>query len=251
MVDPFTGLTPLIIFGIIFAAFATAAIHGATGVAGGILMTAILASVLGVKPVVPVMSVVLLISHISRVYLNRGDFDRTVFLSIQLPAVIFTIVTASLYVRMTPTLVAITLGLVILVSVPIRHWAFTQKIAATRKTLYGAGVVYGIFSGVSIGPGMMLTPFMLGYGLSRQGFVATLAAIALASNVIRITVFGSADLLNGGYLMLGVILGLISIPGNLAGRFILRKMSNEDHSRIVDGLTIVCALNFFWLAYRG
>ena len=57
---------------IVFGAFITSYIHGATGLAGGILLAAILAPIIGVTPLVPVMSVTLLISHLSRACSTRA-----------------------------------------------------------------------------------------------------------------------------------------------------------------------------------
>ncbi len=64
---------------ICFIALTTAAIHGATGVAGGFLLTSALALVIGVKPIVPVVSVALLISHSTRALLNSGAFRSQSF----------------------------------------------------------------------------------------------------------------------------------------------------------------------------
>ncbi|MEO1398113.1 MAG: sulfite exporter TauE/SafE family protein [Pseudomonadota bacterium] len=242
------GLYPLLFLAVM--ALLTSSVHGATGVAGGFLMSAVLASVIGVKPVVPIMSVALLISHSSRALFNIRDFDRTAFFTIAIPAVPCIITGALLYGRMSSTLVAAVLGSVILLSIPIRRWAKSRKITAGRRTLGSAGAVYGGLSGVSIGPGMLLIPFMLGYGLSKEAFVATLAAIALTTNVTRVTVFGGTDLLDGRYLVLGLLIGLLTIPGNWIGRSVLRKMTGDSHSTLVDALTVVGALNFFWLAFH-
>lgn len=233
---------------ICFAALVTSSIHGATGVAGGFLLSAALAPIIGVKPIVPVLSVALLISHITRALLNFKDFDRKAFLYITVPAFPCIIGGALLYSKMSAEMIAVFLGLVILISIPIRHWARTKEIKVGKFGLNAAGLVYGGLSGASIGSGMLLVPFMLGYGLNKHAFVGTLAVIALTTNVIRVSVFGSADLLVGNYLPLGIFIGLVTIPGNWFGRSVLRRISNEKHGRFVDVLSVFGALNFFWLA---
>ena len=241
---------PLVV--LLFAAvLVTSAIHGATGVAGGFLMSAAVDPIIGVKAVVPVISVALLISHSARALLNVRDFDRTVFFSIAIPALPCIIAGALIYGRMPASAIAVLLGCVILAAIPLRRWAKAREIRTTRPALHAAGAVYGGLSGASIGPGMLLVPFMLGYGLSKEAFVATLAAIALATNVTRVSVFGGTDLLGGGFLLLGVLVGLVTIPGNWIGRSVLRRMTNESHSGYIDVLAVIGALNFFWLAYRA
>ena len=238
------------IFLICFVALLTSTLHGATGVAGGFLLSAAIAPIVGVAPIVPIITISLLISHASRAILNRKDFDLGVFLAISVPAVPCIALFAFLYGKMSGTLIAIVLACVILISIPIRKWAKARKFKASKRTLSGVGAIYGALSGVSIGPGMLLIPFMLGYGLSKEAFVATLDVIALFTNFTRLTVFGVNELYNYDILLIGLLLGVITIPGNLLGRYILRKMSTDRHSGLIDVLSIIGALNFFWLAFR-
>ncbi len=231
-------------------ALLTSAVHGATGVGGGFLLSALLAPIVGVAPIVPVVSVSLLISHSSRAILNIENFDKSAFLAVAVPAVPCICATAFLYGRMSSSLIAVILGCVILISIPVRRWAKARQIKASRRTLQGVGAIYGGLAGVSISPGMILVPFMLGHGLTKEQFVATMAVIALLANVIRVGVFGATDLLNSQYILIGVLCGIMTIPGNWIGRTVLRRMTNDSHSRFVDILVVLGALNFFWLAVR-
>jgi len=236
----------IVLIGIL--ALITSSIHGATGVAGGFLLSAAIAPIIGIAPIVPVMSVALLISHSSRALLNLKDFDRGAFFAVSIPAVPCIIVMALLYGKMSSSLIAVILGSVILLSIPLRRWAKSRQVKAGKKSLSMIGAVYGILSGVSVGPGLLLIPFMLGYGLSKEAFVGTIAAIALLTNVTRLSVYGFSDLLTQDTLLLGVMIGLVTIPGNFIGKYLLGKITTESHAWIVDVLTVIGALNFFWLA---
>jgi len=66
-------LSPLTIGILIVAAFLTGLLHGAVGLAGGVLMTAILAHFVGLKVAVPIMTCALIFSHGSRMYFFRHD----------------------------------------------------------------------------------------------------------------------------------------------------------------------------------
>lgn len=246
----FALFEPVSIALIAFLAVLTATIHGATGIAGGFLLSAAIAPIMGVAPVVPVISIALLISHSSRAVFNVKDFDKTAFLAITLPAIPGIILFAWLYGKMSSTLIALTLAFVILASIPVRRWAKSRKLKAGRNMLCGIGAIYGALSGVALGPGMLLVPFMLGYGLTKEAFVGTLAVIAVITNITRLSVYGVTDLLTWEYVQIGVLIGLATIPGNYLGRVFLRKMTNENHAGMVDILTILGALNFFWLALR-
>ena len=236
---------------ILVAGLITSAVHGASGVAGGFLMAAALAPLIGVRPVLPVLSVALLVSHSTRALLNIGDFDRKAFTAVIVSSVPAIVLAAIAYGRLSTTAIALVFAVVIVLSIPLRRIATSRNIRATKKTLTGAGAVYGLISGMAVGPGMLLVPFLLGYGLTRQAFVATLAVIALTTNLTRVAVFGGTNLLTWDYLALGLVVGLVTIPGNWLGRWILRRMSNERHAGFVDILTVIGAMNFVWLAWRG
>lgn len=241
---------PLVLF-IGLIALITSAIHGATGVAGGFLLSSALAPIIGIQPIVPVVTVALLISHSSRALLNRKAFDRGAFLAVSAPAIPCIALMAMIYGKLPVHVIAIALGCVILASVPLRRWAKSRSMKAGKPTLAGIGIVYGGLSGVSIGPGMLLVPFLLGYGLTKEAFVATLAVIALTTNVTRFAVFGATDLLNSDFLLIGILCGLLTIPGNWIGRNFLRKMTNDRHASYVDCLAVLGAINFFWMAMNA
>ena len=63
-------ISPQVLALVLFASFASAILHGAIGMAGGIIMAAILAHVIGIKAAVPVMTCALIISHSSRYHEN-------------------------------------------------------------------------------------------------------------------------------------------------------------------------------------
>lgn len=241
------GWPTLVFLGL--CALVTAAIHGATGIAGGFLMAAVLANVIGAKATVPVMSVALLVSHTSRALLNARSFNARAFAIVAFAAVPATLVVAYLYVGMSSPLVAFVLGFILLGAIAMRRWARANAITAGPKLLGAAGFGYGVLSGASIGPGLFLSPFLLGFGLGREAFVATLAVIALMSNVLRVGVFAPTGLLPLDLTVLALGIGVLTIPGNWVGRTVLRAMSDARHAALVDFLCLVGALNFFWLAF--
>ncbi|MEK9761020.1 MAG: TSUP family transporter, partial [Candidatus Puniceispirillum sp.] len=103
-------------------------------------------------------------------------------------------------------------------------------------------------AGSAAGPGLLLVPFMLGYGLSRTNFVATLSVIAAMTHIARAATFGSLGLIDQNILIIGLTAGLATIPGGWVGRKILRRMTNSNHKTLVDVMAIGGGLKFLWLA---
>jgi uncharacterized membrane protein YfcA len=58
-------------------------------------------------------------------------------------------------------------------------------------------------------------------------------------------------LLNPQLLLLGVSIGIMTIPGNWVGRSILRRIKDSDHRMAIDILTVMMIVNFIYLAWHG
>ncbi|WP_224815950.1 sulfite exporter TauE/SafE family protein [Hasllibacter sp. MH4015] len=245
------AMDPLILSAVLLAAFVTSIIHGGTGIGGGFLMAIVLAPLIGVVATVPVLAVALTISGVARVFFNRDALHWGAYRLVMITTIPGVILAALIYSNLNATAIAIILGTTILASVPVRHWAARRQIEAGPRALMGAGAVYGVASGASIGAGMLLIPFLTGHGLNRREFVGTLAAIALTMNITRTSVYGGTDMLGDGWFALGVLCGLATIPGNWVGQKVLRGMGEGWHKVAIDVLTVFGGLNFFRIAIMG
>lgn len=244
------GLDPPALAGIALAAFLTGLLHGATGMAGGVVMAAILAHPVGIKTAVPVMTVALIFSHLSRALLYLRESDWSVAGRVLLFGCPTIVLGAVIFGMIDSRTVALVFAAFLVTSFPIKHWARRHDIRTGPKLLAGASAVWGMLAGNVIGPGFFLAPFLLGTGMSRLTFVGTLATVTLIMNVVKMSVFGVTDLLSGEIFSLGVLIGLITIPGNWAGRQVLRRMRDSDHRVVIDVLTVMMIANFVYLASK-
>lgn len=230
------------------ASFATGVLHGSTGMAGGVVMAAILAHVIGIKAAVPVMTCALVFSHLSRAILYVRDTDWSIAGRVLLFGCPMIVVGAIIFGIISARTVAIVFACFLISSFPIKYWARKHEITTGPGLLAAASAIWGMLAGNVIGPGFFLAPFLLGTGMNRLTFVGTLATVTLVMNVLKLTVFGLTDLMNYELFALGVMIGLITIPGNWTGRSILKRMKDSDHRTIVDVLTVLMIVNFIYLA---
>jgi uncharacterized membrane protein YfcA len=244
----FLNIDPWLLLLIIAVAFLAGIVHGAIGMVGGLLMTGVIAHFIGIKTTVPIITCALIFSHFSRGYLLRKDIDFWAVKHVLLFGLPTVILGSVVFGYLSPRVIALVFGSVLTVSLPIKYWARSHSIKTGPKLLAGAAVVWGGLAGNVIGPGFFLAPFLLGTGMNRLTFVGTLATITLTMNLIKISVFGLTDLLTTPLLILGIIAGLSSIPGNYLGQKILRKMTDGVHEKIIDFMTLLLVANFFYLA---
>ena len=240
------GLPQLLFIGT--AALLTAILHGATGMAGGILMAAILAHLVGIKAAVPVMTVALILSHLSRAALYAKETDWAVAKRVLLFGCPTIVIGALVFSRISATAIAVVFAAFLTASLPVKHWARRHGIKTGPKLLAAASSAWGMLAGNVIGPGFFLAPFLLGTGMNRLAFVGTLASVTLVMNVLKAAVFGATALIDVQALLLGLGIGLITIPGNWIGRSVLRRLKDSDHRVAIDVLTVIMILNFVYLA---
>ncbi|MDG2090829.1 MAG: sulfite exporter TauE/SafE family protein [Gammaproteobacteria bacterium] len=243
------GSDPWLLPLIIAVAFVAGIIHGAIGMVGGLIMTGVIAHFIGIKPTVPVITCALIFSHLSRGYLLRKNVDFWAVRHVLLFGLPTVIAGSVFFGYLSPRVIALIFGSVLTISVPIKYWARKNSIKTGPKLLAGASVVWGGLAGNVIGPGFFLAPFLMGTGMNRLAFVGTLATITLVMNLIKISVFGFTDLLTPELIILGIIAGLSTIPGNYLGHKLLKKMSDGTHEKIIDVMTLILVSNFFYLAF--
>lgn len=230
------------------ASLLTGALHGATGMAGGIVMASILAHLIGIKAAVPVMTVALVLSHFSRVVLFFNETDWSVARRVILFGSPTIVVGAIIFGKISATVVALVFAVFLMASFPIKYWARRRSLRTGPALLAAASMVWGMLAGNVIGPGFFLAPFLLGTGMNRMTFVGTLATVTLFMNVLKMTVFGATDLLSRDLIALGLLIGLATIPGNWLGRAVLRRIGDRDHRLIIDAMTMLMIVNFIYLA---
>lgn len=243
------GLTASGLTWLIVAAFVTGTLHGATGMAGGIVLTAILSHTLGIKHVIPMMTCAMIFSHSSRVFFFFKETDLRVVKTVLLYALPMVAIGSTIFTYLHPSVVAGVMATVLIVSFPVKYCARRYSFKTSQTMLAGASTFWGLLAGNVIGPGFFLAPFLLGTGMSRLTFVGTLAIIVLSMNIVKLSVFGLTDMIDARLLSLGVLVGLVTIPGNWLGRSMLQGMTDQSHRIIIDIMTIVVIINFIYLAW--
>lgn len=226
------------------AALVTASLHSVGGFAGALLMAITIAPAVGVKATVPIVSVAMIVSHASRAWLMRAAVDWPSFRLIFLPALPFILAGVIFYVDLPEKGVALFLGGVLLVTLGLRRFLAGRQIGIPKSALVGVAVPYGFLSGASFGAGMMLGPFLLGTGIAGEALVATVAVCGFLLNVIKTVAFGMSPLLTLDYALVGVAMGLCTIPGHRLGRWILRRTPIRIHTLFLEAFIVIGAVYF-------
>lgn len=242
-------LPAIVLAMLILCGFLTGVLHGAIGLAGGALLAAILAHYVGLKMAVPVMTCALLFSHGSRVFFFRKETawpTAALVLACGLPTIILG---AWVFTHISERTVAVLFAVFLASSIPVKRWAKTHKLRTSPPVLAGASALWGMLAGNVIGPGFFLAPFLQGTGMSRLTFVGTTAVITLVMNAVKLAVFSAGSLIGSDGILLGVVLGLATVPGNLLGKRLLQRMTDGNHDVMINAFTLLMIANFIYLAW--
>lgn len=229
---------------ILLASFCTAAFHAVAGLGGVLLLSALLTPLMGIKIVIPVLSVAAVIGNVTRLYLFRQAAQWWAVKAIMLTAVPGIILGALFYAWLPAKAIAIIMGVFLIVSVPLRRWLKSRNFVVGTKGLSAVGMVFGLFGGTVIGAGLILGPFMLGAAIMGEALVGTVAAIGSILNVTKSIVFSGTKLVGIEHIVIGFAIGLCMIPGSWTGRWIVRNTPIRLHTVLVEALIIAGGIFF-------
>lgn len=236
---PTDSATALQFILVMLAALLAGLAGGMSGFGGGLILPPVLAPILGAKAVVPVVSVAMLLANAHRFWIYRKLLDGRVLAIALACAIPFTLLGTLIYARLSPEAISLLLGIFLVFAVPVSRLCQRYRVKVGFRGLAIGSSLFGLGSGTTTGMGMFLAPLLLGAGLTGQTFLATDAAISTAVNVTKMLAFGQQDVLNPSLLLMGLMLGCLTIPGNYLGRWLVQRTSTRLHTRMMEVLIIL------------
>jgi hypothetical protein len=232
LLDPFTlAAVALLALG--------AAVIGAVGGFGtGVILTAALTPLIGVKALVPVLAVAGVIINSGRFWFYRRHLDRRALGIVVATALPFLVLGAWIYSVLDARTLGVVLGLVIIASVPLRRILKKRNIVLGKPGLAVGGGVFGLASGIATGTGVILVSLLLGAGLAGPAVLATDALITILLDFSKALIFGRFDLLDRQHFFTGVVIGVASIPGSALGAWLVQRMHAHLHVLFMEGLIL-------------
>jgi uncharacterized membrane protein YfcA len=245
----------LLLDGATFAAVAllamAAAVVGAVGGFGtGVILTAALTPIVGVKTVIPVLAVAGVIINAGRFWFYRESFDRRALTVVLLASLPLLVLGAWLYSILDARTIGTVLGTVVIASVPARRLLEHHRIVlGTPGLAVGAGV-WGLASGVASGTGMILVSTLLGAGLTGPAVLATDALATIVFDFSKALIFSKFDLLDERAFVAGVLIGVSTIPGSALGKWLVTRMHAHLHILFMEALIVAGGAFMLWHSWK-
>jgi hypothetical protein len=219
-------------------------IGGVAGFGAGVILLPLVAWTLGVRAIVPVLTVAMFLGNLSRVWWSRHDLDLRVVGRYLLGAVPATALGAVLYTGLTGASLGRIVGLFMLAAVLARRAFAAGRFRMRLRHFPLLGAAIGVLSSLVVTTGPIASLFFLAYGLRRGAFIGTEAACVLAMHLTRATVLSRYALLTWEAIVVGAVLGSAMFAGTWAARRILDRLSDHAFVLVVEALLVLLGLQF-------
>lgn len=233
-------ISPLIATALMVASFGASFISAAFGLGGGVLVLAILASLLPPAALIPVHGMVQIGSNFGRLMIMRQHVHTAVLIPFVAGTIVGVAVGGLVAVDLPPELLKIAVGLFIL-------WSIAAKPPAIlRRAAWLVGIVSSFLTMFFGATGPFIAAYLRTLGLDRHGMVASQAACMTMQHFLKILVFGLLGFTFGSYIPL--IAGMIAFgfAGTLSGKRVLQKIDEQRFKLVLNTILILLALRLVW-----
>jgi uncharacterized protein len=230
-------LEPVLLF---IAAFSAAAISGAAGFGGALLLLPLLVATVGVTHAVPLLTIAQLIGNLSRAVFGFTQIHWKPVCLFLLGAIPFSIVGALSFVQFPKELVTRAIGAAILVFVTLKYFGLLE-IKSGRTVLIGGGGIVGFLSGLVGSAGPLGAAIFLSLGLHPVAYVASEAATALVMHGIKTVIYHHYIVLDRKFWFLAALMGVAMLLGTWAAKRVIERIPRETFQRFVAILLVAIA----------
>lgn len=139
---------------IVAVAFASAIIGGLGGFGTGIILTAALTPILGIKAVVPILALAGIIINGGRFWFYRRDFAVRIVKLMLPPALLLLLLGTFLYRQLDAAHLSVAIGVVVLLAIPARRFLQSRNLHLGTAGLVVGGGLFGFLNGLASGMGV-------------------------------------------------------------------------------------------------
>lgn len=233
---------------LLLASFTTALITATLGIGGGVLLLAIIASVLPPLAVIPVHGLVQAAANTHRACGTRQHLNRHVLNQFLLGASVGALLGSLLVVQLPIDTILLCVGLFILLLTwgpPLKARALTPW---SLRISAGITTIISLFVGAS---GPLVAAFTQQLSDDRFERVATLSACMAVQHCLKLLVFGWLGFAFGDWLALIIAMILTGMAGTWVGLNLLTKINNRHFNQIFKAVLTLLALKLLYSALSG
>ncbi|HYE34664.1 sulfite exporter TauE/SafE family protein [Methylocaldum sp.] len=223
------------------AAYGAAAISGAAGFGGALLLLPLLVATVGTTEAVPLLTIAQFIGNLSRAGFGFSQIQWRPAGLFLLGAIPFSILGSVSFVALPKDTVNRGIGTAILLFILLKSLGTLKWKASPTFLILGGGSV-GFLSGLVGSAGPLGAAIFLTLGLPPVAYVATEAATALAMHGAKTAVYQYYIPLDGEFWRLAGFMGLAMVLGTWSAKKVIERLPRDRFQQYVAGLLAVMAV---------
>ena len=236
---------PLMFVGLSIASFVTAFIGVYTGAAGGVLLLAIMAIAMPPTVVIPVHTVVMLGTGLSRTVTMWRFVMRGTLVPFIIGSVVGAAIGAKVFVALPITALQAILGAFVLLVTWLPN---IGRVGAERGrfAFLGFGTTFlGVFVSAT---GTLLAPFVASAAPDRYQHAATLGALMSIAHIAKMAAFGFIGFAIGSFVPLMAAMIVTGAIGNRLGEAALGYTTEQRFRLVLQLVLTALGLRLIWTA---
>lgn len=209
---------------LVTAAFLTATISAMIGMAGGIMLFAVMASFLPPPVLIPIHGVTQFGSNLSRCALNFKDIKLRILMPFAIGAVLGSSVGSQFISKIHAPYYTAVLGVFILV---ITWMPKPQRLQRFKGKFFILGIAPSFLSLLFGAVGLLAAPFYLNEGLKKEELIATKASTQVVVHAFKIVIFFFSGFAFSQYWQLMSYLLVAVVLGAYCGKLLLTRVNEK------------------------
>lgn len=184
--------------------------------------------------------------NLGRISFFRHGLDKRTLLIFGVPSVVLTFFGALLVSYISQDLLKGILGIFLTVYAILFLYKDDLKIKQSLSSSIIGGGLSGFLAGLIGTGGALRGAFLTAFGLPKEKYIATAAAIALAVDATRIPIYFAEGFLKSQNYWYIPFLFIVAVAGSFIGRQIIKKVPQKKFKKIVLVVVLIVGFKFIY-----
>ncbi len=198
---------------------------------------------------IPVIALVATVANLSRIFLWWSVINWKVCFVYSITAIPAVILGVNTLVTLNDRLVEITLGLFLILLIPIRRWMRKQNFYLKLWQMSLVGAVIGYLTGIVATTGAINTPFFLAFGLTKGAYLGTEAASTLSILFTKGITFHQLGFLNTTAIIQGLLIGSCVLVGSIFSKRIVLALPEKKFLLLMELVMLISGVSILVMSF--
>ena len=198
---------------------------------------------------IPVIALVATVANLSRIFLWWSVINWKVCFVYSITAIPAVILGVNTLVTLNDRLVEITLGLFLILLIPIRRWMRKQNFYLKLWQMSLVGAAIGYLTGIVATTGAINTPFFLAFGLTKGAYLGTEAASTLSILFTKGITFHQLGFLNTTAIIQGLLIGSCVLVGSIFSKRIVLALPEKKFLLLMELVMLISGVSILAMSF--